>query len=288
MKKTSRKRALVSSIAMLLVSAVAVGSATYAWFAANPNATASGLSMKTTASTGLVISTDTDTSWSHSATLAKDLGTLNFTPASQVQSDRSFVTIDAVKSSAKDAGPDEESPYAENRKFSSVTAGHESANKVYSENVYFRLSDGTASSESKTVVLNGIKLKATTYDTDYTDMAGAIRVAIYNGTDLNTYALSSAMDDKTIPADSANKTFTEVKDSLVDFASLDKTLTSDSTKAVNVTAAEGVTVNSGTTKSITVYVYLDGQDGACYSDAVGTVNAQEIINNLELSFTLAD
>lgn len=58
-KKSMKKKALLSSLSMLMVATVAVGSATFAWFTANPNATASGLKLKATASKGLMIQTQT-------------------------------------------------------------------------------------------------------------------------------------------------------------------------------------------------------------------------------------
>jgi hypothetical protein len=50
-----RKKALLSSVAMLLVALVALGSATFAWFASNPTVTASGIKMTASASTGIKI-----------------------------------------------------------------------------------------------------------------------------------------------------------------------------------------------------------------------------------------
>ena len=41
--KKSRKRLLISSIAMLLVAMLALGTATFAWFTQNTTATASGI-----------------------------------------------------------------------------------------------------------------------------------------------------------------------------------------------------------------------------------------------------
>ena len=57
---TFRKRALLSSVAMLLVALVALGSATFAWFTSNPVAAASGITAKGQTSTGLVLKTSTD------------------------------------------------------------------------------------------------------------------------------------------------------------------------------------------------------------------------------------
>lgn len=49
----TRKRALISSVAMLLVAMMALGTATFAWFTTSPNASAEGLSVQASASVGL-------------------------------------------------------------------------------------------------------------------------------------------------------------------------------------------------------------------------------------------
>jgi hypothetical protein len=53
-----RKKALLSSVAMLLVALVALGSATFAWFVANPTVTASGLKMQTNAAAGIYVASE--------------------------------------------------------------------------------------------------------------------------------------------------------------------------------------------------------------------------------------
>ncbi len=71
MKKTQksfRKKALLSSLSMLLVSTVAVGSATFAWFTSNKSVTASGMSVKAAAATGLQITKDNANEWAPSVT----------------------------------------------------------------------------------------------------------------------------------------------------------------------------------------------------------------------------
>ena len=55
MKTNSRKRLLVSSVAMLLVAMLALGTATYAWFTQNTTATASGIKIHTTKTSTLEI-----------------------------------------------------------------------------------------------------------------------------------------------------------------------------------------------------------------------------------------
>lgn len=62
MKAKSRKRLLISSVAMLLVAMVALGTATFAWFTSSTTATASGINVKTVKSSELVIS-KSDKDW---------------------------------------------------------------------------------------------------------------------------------------------------------------------------------------------------------------------------------
>ena len=63
MKNTKfRKRALLSSVAMLLVALVALGSATFAWFTSNTTSTADGLYAKTIKASTLKISKN-DKAW---------------------------------------------------------------------------------------------------------------------------------------------------------------------------------------------------------------------------------
>ena len=258
-----RKRALLSSVAMLLVALVALGSATFAWFTANPNATASGISMKTTAAAGLVIRTDTDTTWSHNAALNKNGATFNANPVSQDQAaPANFWTVTAATADAYGAGTDS---------MTAAVAGTD----FYTEKIYCRLSDGSnaANNASKKVYLKGVTITAA----DGATMQNCMRVAIA-GPDglLGTYALSTA---------GANGTLTTAAKTP---GSFNPALAATST-ALNVDT--GLTALSATgsdlTKYITVYVYLDGQDSDCFSDKVGTVNAAQIISGVSVDLALA-
>jgi len=53
--KHTKKRAILSAVAMLVVSAIALSSATYAWFAASDNVAVDQLSTKVTASAGAIL-----------------------------------------------------------------------------------------------------------------------------------------------------------------------------------------------------------------------------------------
>lgn len=68
MKTTKRSKMLLSSIAMLLVALVALGSATYAWYVVNKTVTASSLTVQAKTATGLV-----GAKTSNAATWGKDV-----------------------------------------------------------------------------------------------------------------------------------------------------------------------------------------------------------------------
>ena len=259
-----RKRALLSSVAMLLVALVALGSATFAWFTANPNAEAHGISMKTTAAAGLVIRTETDTNWSHSAGLGVGKGTINVNPASQEQTTpANFWTVIADNSSTYGAKSGE-----------TMTTGTNETD-FYAEKIYCRLSDGSNASQnaSKKVFLKGVTITKASGAT----MENAMRVAVAGPNGLiGTYALSTAGAHGTLTGTSQ------------DTGSFSPAL---AVAATNLNEDTGLTALSASgsdlSKYITVYVYLDGQDSDCFSDKVGTVNAAEIISSVQVDLTLA-
>ena len=96
--KNMRKKALVSSIAMLLVAVVALGGATYAWFSTNTAATATGVNIASSQSTSLLFA-PTGTAydapgWSSSVDLTTADPAQTVTPCSSVNGSNLFaVTI---------------------------------------------------------------------------------------------------------------------------------------------------------------------------------------------------
>lgn len=78
--KKSRKKMLLSSIAMLLVALVALGSATFAWYITNATVTAEKNQFSAASADGLVIRHTTSDTWSNKVTDLKTASSL--TPAS--------------------------------------------------------------------------------------------------------------------------------------------------------------------------------------------------------------
>ena len=67
MKTSSRRRVLISSVAMLLVAMLALGTATFAWFTQNTTATADGVYAKAVKASSLVVS-KADKEWATAIT----------------------------------------------------------------------------------------------------------------------------------------------------------------------------------------------------------------------------
>ena len=86
-KKSFRKKALLSSVAMLLVAAVAVGSATFAWFTKSDSATADGIYVKTIRGSSIELS-DSSKTWTsqlhYNAGSSGDSNFLKLLPASTI------------------------------------------------------------------------------------------------------------------------------------------------------------------------------------------------------------
>jgi hypothetical protein len=94
MKTNSRRRVLISSVAMLLVALVALSTATFAWFTTSTTTTASGLNVKTVKSSELVIS-KSDRAWGQTINYAQNDKVLR--PASSSNGENWFSATAATK-----------------------------------------------------------------------------------------------------------------------------------------------------------------------------------------------
>ena len=280
MKNTTfRKKALLSSVAMLLVALVALGSATFAWFTSNPNADATGLKLKTTAASGLVIRTTTDPNWSHNALLdavddTADNGTKvvpnpdvrDFQPVSQNQDDGTFVTTAAKVSGeyGRDTGD-----VSTGKPAAAITTAQ--TGMYYSERVYFRLSDGSKAEDDVTINLTGVSIDVA----DGATMGGCIRVAVAkpNGEVIATYATEESSENGVLT--------TTGEDEWTKFG-----LVGDQKTDAVYTGALSTESAQDKAPYVVVYVYLDGQDTNCFSDRVGDVNSKLIIDGVTVDFGL--
>ena len=274
MKNTTfRKKALLSSVAMLLVALVALGSATFAWFTANPDSSAEGLSMETNTSTGLVVLSNSekkvytdagkDFVWDHNAILdAVDNGSgvpvkndytdngIDIQPRSYYEG--SFYSVEATDENSYVAADD-----------AAVTTDSTS---VFSEEVFFKVTGSEAANAYlKKVNMEQVPNALTIYE--------AVRVMVTNTNKevIGTYGL-----------DSAGNLYLTGSGEYKDVLSEDKYAYTKASESA-FTGIEIGNIKPTGEDSIKIYVYLDGEDDKCRSN---NVNATQLVKNITFEFSL--
>lgn len=268
-----RKRALLSSVAMLLVALVALGSATFAWFVDDPNADAKGLTASSQSSTGLQIKTDSSTAWSHhakiacaaSATGGSAISGIYLSPAMLNKKDNKFYSVKAAAANAS-------APLTTDKWAEVTTLDHQAGNGVYNETIDLRVTGTTSAAQN--IKLVGLDLGLAG------NMQNAVVVVLRDDSTYYTFSKASRSDVPfwNVAITSGSTTYTAP-------GSSDKFTTT-------AAAASGMDVSIGTiaagtnqTKSLELYVYLDGTHSSVYSD--NAVSASSIITKCDLYFTNA-
>ena len=236
MKTTSRKRLLISSVAMLLVAMLALGTATFAWFTQNTQATADQLSVKTIKASELQLSKTTG-EWGdqiHYDYVGKVLK-----PASSVDGTNWFTAIAADKGSYEAADTDATD-------ISSNLDGY-----VFKEQLNVR-NNGKAAVEK-------VKIKFKLKETEAAN-GKYVRLALVP-------ADKRGADAAVTPADFKAGVFAsaaDTADALKDAAKTTETVTAKSGAEgeveVGTLTAKG---EAGSAKYYNLYVWFEGQDEDC-------------------------
>ncbi len=255
-----RKRALLSSVAMLLVALVALGSATFAWFTEDPKADAQGIPAYAQTSKGLLISTDTDTTPSHHAQLAKSVTGIYLAPAT-TNNGTVYKTIDAAAASAHTLDPAKTWQPATMR-------DHVAGTGVYQETMTLQMTAPPTGTATQVVNLTGVSI---TLDNASHKMASALVVTLAYGSTVKHFSVSG--DDVA--------TWTNLTGN--------GSTTTTSTLTVDA-AATGLTIPVGTFSSSTqtipveVYVWLNGEDSNVYTD---NSDPSQLLQSVKFDFELA-
>lgn len=308
MKNTKmRKKMLLSSIAMLMVATVSLGSATYAWFMQNPNADASGLVMKASASKGLVILTE-----SHKAELtdvdpAVDFKTsdyLNFDKNTNASKATSFVlspasmdvTAGAAVGTAYTTTASTNTAYGAdtNAVVTSVAKGYASQ-PVYKESIFCALTGATSDADEADLSLASLSVK---FNTNASVLKRSIRVVVAyeadGGTEkvLATYALankdggnaSNTMLTGEIAADTKYGNVNPANKGTLTCKTLSQVGATNEYR-YTPTGVEGKlgSIGQDGLDKVNVYVYLDGEDENCYSQVI---NASDLIDEVTVNLSI--
>lgn len=301
-----RKRALLSSVAMLLVALVALGSATFAWFVANPTVTASGLKLETSAAAGLAVASKSvkDIYASDVSSAFKQTTVLNAkgTTASYATDTASFNLQPAAPKNAL------ESDFS--LKFGSVKAAAAtdkaaaaatfSEQAVYSENIYLRTTTTDAGAYAD---VKSVSVTITPTGTNAARAGIKVLLVAHQVAD-KTYRVAGADTDSSTTAINEIVGAWKVSDTSVtpNVVGNDSKLWSGNTTATDATRfadaptdfyhASGATINLpqalvATTDTegtyLTAYVYLDGENDGVYSSNVP--NAVDLVNSISISIS---
>lgn len=246
MKAKSRKRLLISSVAMLLVAMVALGTATFAWFTSSTTATASGMNVKTIQASELVIS-DYTKAWG--TTVDYEVSNKVLMPVSSSNGSEWWKAEAATKTAFDRTG---DFSAADAPTFNNVS----SSSYVYKDQLNVK-NQGDATVEDVTI----------TWSIPNFEGANYLRVALVPATEAGV---------ETSGAFAAN-----VYDK--DGDKYDAASGADTTTQITPLTTCSVSVGDlakNDAKFYNLYVWFEGQDTACFDS-----NAGQIIRDIEFSVT---
>ena len=270
MKANSRRRVLISSIAMLLVALVALSTATFAWFTSDPTAQASGLKVKATAATGLVIKSATENAWTHNAKLNYNgddyaADPLSINPNATIDQDTK--TLVGYKTVAA----------ADGAATADTTKDVTTSTAWYVEKINAKITgtDKTAAAVKITDIGlgngswadKGLRMAVT-----YTDVTPA---AVEGGEATSTTTLIGIFSD-----DGATNNYLTATGAYNASVS-----TKTYTFATSTTST--VTVDNTGEDYFTVYVYLDGEDSRVFTDNIATLGNAVGTAGVNINFAIA-
>lgn len=262
----SRKKILLSSIAMLLVALVALGSATFAWFTVNKSVDAKAMTVKAATADGLQITIDNGANWGreysfHDFSTATDnvLAPISF----QYASDAALGSEGYYPTEAKSEG-------AYNSTNINTNGVDWKAQAVVGNptttlnNADAKAANGYFAAYRVGVRSSNAAISGVTMQLNYADKTGDaksaedfIRIVVVDNTTDKIVACKGKGATDTIPVKSISDDATN------------KIATLDTDKqAADVTSVTGITAPAKTANAqyYTVYIWFEGQDTDCKDD----------------------
>ena len=282
-----RKRALLSSVAMLLVALVALGSATFAWFVANPTATASGLKMQTKADSGIAIAsksildlntTDDNVAAYGSSTILRATGS---TVATAVTDATSWSLIPAAPFTTVSSNAISFGTIAADAATAEALDGDatwQSASGVYSEKVYLKT---TTTDASDTATVQSATVTITTTGSNAARLGVKVALVSSEGELIGIWKVDGGDNTKTWTGDTAavgNAGLTASAGTYI-ASGTKKTLTTP------ITVGATIDANGYADDYITVYAYLDGENAGVKSSNVPA--AVDLISGIDVTVSTA-
>lgn len=281
MKTNAKKRMLISSVAMLLVAMIALGTATFAWFTSSTTATAKGINVMTIKSSELVISklnkdwgTQVNYTYGYDAE-GTDVGAQTLLPVSSANGTNWYSTSAAAKTS-----------YA--------AASDATVQTINSKTGYYFAEQLNVKNNGEADVEN-VKIEFTLgTDTDAATKTGYYRIALVpvsdndDNTDVlpsaaaNFFATNELAEGETIPTLTNIYGAADVNGykalTAASVTSLSDKVKPNTATSVNVGTLKGKDVELKTGEKnaayYNLYVWFEGQDEDCYDAEAGATIPQ--------------
>jgi len=259
---------LIPAVAMLVISAIVLTSASYAWFTMSRTVTASGISLTAIAPTNLLISDEENGTYAEEAIITTSFGSAKLIPASSVEG-LNFFAPRAIL--GEDDGAPRASTYFDDVSDKPIIATP-ATDGYYAD---FKLWLKTTGEDDVEVTVSRI-LSAVTSGAVDPDITGAVRFAILNedGDGLivalskNTYGLTTG---GTTNVSWFNTVVGPIAvEGIGGFAgvNIDADINSSNTLFTVLGGPDG---EDNAPIGITVRVWIEGQDDDCISDAAAAV-----------------
>ena len=273
MKKTALK--LIPAAAMLLVSAIMVSTATFAWFSMNTTVQVTGMSLTAVTPANLVVSKD-GSDWSNTISISDQNSSGKLFPAS---------TYDAVSFNAVTDGnyigsgaggvAENSTAFQPTASVAQLSSSAQATETGYWYEYSFKLKLSEEEAPDVNVYLSKLVIKdtsnnAATSNGTITDIDGAVRVALFvDGTLKKIYANNKAADSY----DAIGENISVV----TEFSDLHPTtwdagtnyIKADANGDIAETVDELFVVDGENVKNIKIVVWIEGQDPACKNSATG-------------------
>lgn len=279
----SLKKQLVAAVAMVLVAAIALGSSTYAWFAANRTVTAQAMNVQAVAESGLVIANTDKTGWASIADAKVTSATLIPTSAATV-AEPTWVHTNST------AADNAQAQQAVDKYTALTLAWSEKGSSTGVGYVDTNANSAKDTNESAYVLKNTFYIKSSGDAITSTNLRiNDVEVSGANKAVENSLRVLVVVSDGTT---TVAKTYAPVKD--IDSGTTTMTYKWKNTTnvtALDATAAEGYDLTTGITTipntdaaaiSVTAYVYFEGEDANCKSTNISGITTNTLSVTLRL------
>lgn len=246
----TKKRALISSVAMLLVAIIALGTATFAWFTSNTKAYADGVYVRTTKVSNLVLNSKLDPSWRTHVeyNVGEDGARKKLTPVSTVDgSNWYFAEAKEGTSFAADKATKLDTQLAENKNFNDYYFADQinikNAGKVDCKDVKITI-DGQLGDYGRIAVV------------PVTEKGGSTIAPLNKKANWKDYIIDTAGEEYKAATGTTLRTLNAEDGTYTDTDVEAVTPSTNKTIDVGTIAPDGV-------KYFNVYVWFEGQDEQC-------------------------